>query len=66
MIMFHTLGAIKNAVGIGENEPALRIEAEGRLARNCERIVASTEKESTLLQKYYGIPVGRSVLFPAV
>ena len=54
LIMFHTLGAIKNAVGIGEDEPELRIETEKDLAQNCHRIVASTEREKKELVLRYG------------
>ena len=54
MTMFHTLGAIKNALGIGEDEPELRIEAERYLTNDCHRIIASTERERELLNSYYG------------
>jgi len=52
--MFHTLGAVKNAIGIGEDEPDLRIETERYLAKNCHRIVAATEKEKEELILRYG------------
>ncbi|GAH64889.1 unnamed protein product, partial [marine sediment metagenome] len=52
--MFHTLGAVKNAVGIGEDEPELRIEAERDLAGSCHRIVTATEKEKDELIRHYG------------
>ncbi|MFQ6121877.1 MAG: glycosyltransferase [Dehalococcoidales bacterium] len=54
IIMFHTLGAVKNAIGIGEDEPELRIETERYLVRNCQRIIAATEKEKRDLIWYYG------------
>jgi D-inositol-3-phosphate glycosyltransferase len=54
LIGFHTLGAVKNAVGIGEGEPELRINAERRLAKDCHRIIASTEKGKKDLITYYG------------
>jgi len=54
IIMFHTLGAVKNAIGIGEGEPELRLETERYLARNCHRIVAATEREKEDLIWYYG------------
>jgi D-inositol-3-phosphate glycosyltransferase len=62
--MFHTLGAVKNAIGIGENEPELRIEAERRLARTCQRIIASTEKERGYLGQYYGVPPEKITVIP--
>jgi D-inositol-3-phosphate glycosyltransferase len=50
---FHTLGAVKNAIGIGEDEPELRINAEKELVRDCHRIIASTEKGKEDLIDYY-------------
>ncbi len=52
--MFHTLGAVKNAIGIGENEPELRIETERDLASKCHHIIAPTEKEKEELILRYG------------
>jgi D-inositol-3-phosphate glycosyltransferase len=54
IIMFHTLGALKNAVGVGECEPALRIIAEREMVRDCHRIIAATEKGKEELVSYYG------------
>jgi len=57
--MFHTLGAVKNAVreetcaAHGEDEPALRIEAERDLVQSCHRIIASTETGRQELVHYY-------------
>ena len=54
MIMFHTLGAVKNSLGIGEDEPELRIETERCLTNDCNRIIAATEREKEQLCDYYG------------
>ena len=54
VMMFHTLGAVKNASGAGQPEPQLRIETERRLALGCERIIAATEKEKDELVCRYG------------
>jgi len=51
--MFHTLGAVKNAIGIGEEEPELRIETEKDLAKSCHHIIAATEKEKENLILHY-------------
>jgi D-inositol-3-phosphate glycosyltransferase len=51
--MFHTLGAVKNAVGIGMNEPDLRINSEKALIKDCNRIIAPTEREKECLIHYY-------------
>lgn len=52
--MFHTLGAVKNAIGVGGKEPGLRIEGEKMLTRECHRIIAATEREKRDLIDYYG------------
>ena len=58
--MFHTLGAVKNAIRertrpiLGEKEPELRIETERNLVHNCHRIIASTDKEKRALISHYG------------
>ena len=54
MAMFHTLGAVKNAIGIGEDEPELRIETERYLIKNCHRIIAATEREKKDIVFHYG------------
>lgn len=51
--MFHTLGAVKNSVGIGEDEPDLRIVTEKELVRDCHRVIAATETEKEELINYY-------------
>lgn len=53
LIGFHTLGAVKKAVGVGESEPELRIDAERKLVKDCHRIIASTEKGKEDLITYY-------------
>jgi D-inositol-3-phosphate glycosyltransferase len=54
IVMFHTLGAVKNSLGIGEEEPELRLETERELIRDCHRVIASTEREKEALLHYYG------------
>ena len=62
--MFHTLGAVKNAIGIGEDEPELRIETERDLARSCHHIIAPTEKEKEELILHYGSSPERISVVP--
>ncbi|MFC2022384.1 glycosyltransferase, partial [Chloroflexota bacterium] len=62
--MFHTLGAVKNATGIGEDEPELRIETERDLAQNCHHIIAPTEKEKEDLILHYGASPQRIGVIP--
>lgn len=54
VIMFHTLGAVKNTSGAGESEPPLRIETERFLAGSCDAILAATRREKEDLIKFYG------------
>ncbi len=60
--MFHTLGAVKNATGIGQCEPELRLETEKELVRHCHRIIASTDREKKDLAYHYPCPENISVI----
>ena len=53
IVMFHTLGAIKNLTGVGVPEPELRISNEKALVRSCHRILVATEREKGLLIDHY-------------
>jgi len=64
IIMFHTLGALKNAIGVGENEPALRIMAERELTNDCQRIIAATEKGKEELVSFCGASPDRISVIP--
>lgn len=60
---FHTLGAVKNAIGIGKDEPELRINAEKELVKDCHRIIASTKKgKEDLIYHYDAAPETISVI----
>jgi len=54
MVMFHTLGAVKNSTGVGQREPLLRIKTERQLSKHCHRIIAATEREKIELGRFYG------------
>lgn len=64
VIMFHTLGAIKNAIGVGEDEPELRIETERELVQSCHRIIAPTEKEKNEIIRHYAAAPERISVIP--
>jgi D-inositol-3-phosphate glycosyltransferase len=51
--MFHTLGEVKNRARVTEHEAPLRIQVEGRLARQAERIVCASQHEKHLLTRLY-------------
>ena len=52
IVMFHTLGAVKDIAGVADREPDLRIATEKKLARTCQRILAPTDREKENLLKY--------------
>jgi D-inositol-3-phosphate glycosyltransferase len=56
LVMFHTLGTVKNIAGVADQEPDLRIATEKKLARACQRILAPTEREKDNLITYYNAP----------
>ena len=64
IIMFHTLGVIKNSLGVGEEEPELRIKTEGDLAQECHRIITATDREKTALITAYNISPDRISVVP--
>jgi D-inositol-3-phosphate glycosyltransferase len=64
VMMFHTLGEVKNDIGLGEDEPELRIVAEGELARDCQGIIASTHDEKNWLIRKYGASGERIKVIP--
>ena len=56
ILMFHTLGAVKNMTGIGKPESELRIDTERQLAKTCHRVLAPTEREKENLMQHYAVP----------
>ena len=54
IVMFHTLGAVKNSIGLGRTEPEIRIAAEKKIVRTCHRILAPTQRERERLMRFYG------------
>jgi len=64
VVMFHTLGFVKNSIGIGEDEPDLRLEEEKQIAGYCDHIIAATAKEKAALKLYYAVPDGKISVIP--
>lgn len=57
VVMFHTLGAVKNAIGIGEDASELRIVTEKEAVDDCQRVIVATEREKDeLIQRYGALP----------
>ncbi len=63
-VMFHTLGTIKNRLGIGEYEPELRTESERDIISSCDRIIASTTRETEDLVTLYGATPDKIKVIP--
>lgn len=64
LTMFHTLGAAKNRNGSGENETALRIGHEQRLAAAADRIVAPSQAELDNLARHCHAPREKIAVVP--
>ncbi len=64
--MFHTLGVMKNRVARSpsEIEPEERVEAEKRLLREADRVVAATQAELAQIQWLYQVPTDNVVVIP--
>jgi D-inositol-3-phosphate glycosyltransferase len=54
VVMFHTLGAVKNAIGIGEDASELRIVTEREAVSDCQRVIVATGREKNEIIKLYG------------
>jgi D-inositol-3-phosphate glycosyltransferase len=65
LIMFHTLGRIKNETCSGEKEPSLRLEREEELARSCDRVVVASNLERENVVACFDLPATRLMLIPA-
>ncbi|WP_322795200.1 glycosyltransferase [Tepidiforma sp.] len=64
IVMFHTLGEVKNRARFGEDEPRLRIRHERAIARRATAIVAASSHERQLLERYYGADPARVHVIP--
>jgi D-inositol-3-phosphate glycosyltransferase len=64
IIMFHTLGAIKNSLGVGYEEPDLRIKTETELARSSQRIITATDNEKAALVNGYDVSADKVAVIP--
>ncbi len=64
VVMFHTLGAVKNAIGIGEDASELRIVTEREAVNDCQRVIVATEREKEELIRRYGAPPDKIGIVP--
>jgi len=64
LFMFHTIAIAKNKACSEEREPPLRIDAEQRLGRSCQRLLTAAERDRHLLKRYYGVADGKIGVVP--
>ena len=64
IVMFHTLGTVKNIAGVAGEEPDLRIATEKKLSKTCQRILAPTVREKNNLLTYYNAPAEKIGVVP--
>ena len=50
---FHTIGAAKDELGLGESEPAIRLITETDIAAGCHHLTAGTESEKAAIQRHH-------------
>ncbi|MCZ2111507.1 MAG: glycosyltransferase [Dehalococcoidia bacterium] len=64
VVMFHTLGEVKNRARVSEREPVTRIQSERTIASTAAAIVTASEHEKTLLETYYDADPARMHTVP--
>jgi D-inositol-3-phosphate glycosyltransferase len=64
IVMFHTLGIVKNIFGVSEKEPDFRIATEKKLTETSQRILAPTDREKENLITYYHAPTEKIGVVP--
>lgn len=64
VINFHTLAAVKNSIGIGKLEPAIRLTTERQQVRECHRIISATEREREQLNRFYDAAPEKVAIVP--
>jgi D-inositol-3-phosphate glycosyltransferase len=64
VVMFHTLGEIKNRASYGENESGLRIDSEAAVLTAADRVICATELERDALRTLYGADDDKTAVIP--
>jgi len=55
LLMFHTLGSLKNRILTSGKEPDFRLAVEKSLAVHCHRVVAATEREKLEISRMFDV-----------
>lgn len=64
VVMFHTLGEVKNRARVSEREPLARIRRERELAASADAILTAGAHEHALLERHYGADRARMASIP--
>lgn len=64
VVMFHTLGAVKNQMRAGEREPQMRIRTEQRIIARADAVVVASSQEQQQMTRLYQVPPGRVHVIP--
>jgi D-inositol-3-phosphate glycosyltransferase len=64
VLMFHTIGEVKNRSCPDLRESEVRLRVERELADSCTRILANTEQEKELIVRHCGASAGRIGVVP--
>ena len=64
VVMFHTLGEIKNRASFGEHESSLRIRSEAAVLADADRVICATELERDSLRQLYDAPSAKVAVIP--
>jgi len=64
VVMFHTLGEIKNRASYGEHESGLRIDSESAVLAAADRVICATELERDSLRQLYGAGHDKVTVIP--
>jgi len=64
VIMFHTLGEVKNRHHVNEREPGYRIDGERLIAHDADRVICASQGEKEMLLSVYGVSAQRVSVVP--
>lgn len=64
IVMFHTLGEVKNSAYVNENEPTYRIDAEREIAQGADRIICASHDEARLVAELCDVSPERIAVVP--
>jgi D-inositol-3-phosphate glycosyltransferase len=64
VVMFHTLGEVKNRASLSEHEGDLRIRSEMEVLQGAERVICATDQERSYIRQLYSADPARVSVIP--